>query len=72
MNFLELTKNRYSCRNYKAQAVEKEKLEYVMECVRMAPSASHAACGKKALRVVNRFCSGVISGVRPAMRVRDE
>ena len=39
MNFLELTKNRYSCRNYKAQAVEKEKLEYVMECVRMAPSA---------------------------------
>lgn len=39
MTFLDLTKQRYSCRSYKAQAVEKEKLEYVMECVRMSPSA---------------------------------
>ena len=39
MTFLDLTKRRYSCRSYKAQAVEKEKLEYVMECVRMSPSA---------------------------------
>ena len=39
MKFLELTKSRYSCRAYKALDVEKEKLEYIMECVRMAPSA---------------------------------
>ena len=39
MNFLTLTQNRYSCRNYQDKAVEQEKLDYVMECVRMAPSA---------------------------------
>ena len=39
MNFLELVKNRYSCRAYKPLAVEKEKLEYILECVRFAPSA---------------------------------
>lgn len=39
MDFLELTKNRYSCRNYQDKAVEEEKLNYVLECVRMAPSA---------------------------------
>lgn len=39
MNFLELVKQRYSCRNYLAKDVEQEKLDYVMECVRLAPSA---------------------------------
>lgn len=39
MNFLELVKQRHSVRNYESRAVEKEKLDYVMECVRMAPSA---------------------------------
>ena len=39
MNFLELTKNRYSCRNYQPARVEQEKLDYIMECVRLAPSA---------------------------------
>ena len=39
MNFLELVKNRYSCRAYKTLSVEKEKLDYIMECVRFAPSA---------------------------------
>ena len=39
MNFLELVKNRYSCRAYKSLAVESEKLDYIMECVRYAPSA---------------------------------
>lgn len=39
MTFLDLTKQRYSCRNYQNKAVEKEKLDYVLECVRMAPSA---------------------------------
>jgi nitroreductase len=39
MNFLDLTKQRYSCRNYEQRSVEQEKLAYVMECVRLAPSA---------------------------------
>ena len=39
MKFLELAKNRYSCRNYQPTSVEQEKLYYIMECVRFAPSA---------------------------------
>ena len=39
MNFLELVRNRYSCRNYQSRAVEQEKMDYIMECVRLAPSA---------------------------------
>ncbi len=39
MNFLELVKNRYSCRAYKPLDVEKKKLDYILECVRLSPSA---------------------------------
>ena len=39
MNLLELVNARYSCRNYQPTAVEQEKLNYIMECVRFAPSA---------------------------------
>ena len=39
MNFLELVTNRYSCRNYKNVVPEQEKLNYVRECARLAPSA---------------------------------
>lgn len=39
MDFLELVKNRYSCRAYNPESVEREKQEYIMECVRFAPSA---------------------------------
>lgn len=39
MSFLELVKNRYSCRAYKSCDVEKKKLNYILECVRFAPSA---------------------------------
>jgi len=39
MNFLELVKSRYSCRAYKSLGVEREKLDYILECVRFAPSA---------------------------------
>ena len=39
MNFLELVKDRYSCRAYRSLDVEKEKLDYILECVRFAPSA---------------------------------
>lgn len=39
MTFKELCEARYSCRNYKSQPIEAEKLEYIKECVRLAPSA---------------------------------
>ena len=39
MAFLDLVKQRYSCRSYQEKSVEQEKLDYVMECVRFAPSA---------------------------------
>jgi nitroreductase len=39
MDFLKLAKNRYSCRRYRKQPVEKEKLEQVLEAARVAPSA---------------------------------
>ena len=39
MSFLELVEKRYSCRSYQPQSVEQAKLDYIMECVRLAPSA---------------------------------
>lgn len=42
MNFLELAKNRYSVRGYLDKPVEKEKLDYVLESARLAPSATNA------------------------------
>lgn len=37
--FLSLVMKRFSVRSYNSAPVEKEKIEYVMECVRRAPSA---------------------------------
>ena len=39
MNFLDLVKKRHAVRDYDSRPVEKEKLDYIMECVRLAPSA---------------------------------
>ena len=39
MNFLDLVKMRHSVRNYETRAVDTEKLDYVLECVSMSPSA---------------------------------
>lgn len=39
MKFLDLVQSRYSCRSYQPAPVETDKLRYIMECVRMAPSA---------------------------------
>lgn len=39
MTFLELCQARFSCRSYKSQPIESEKLDYIRECVRLAPSA---------------------------------
>ena len=52
MNFLELSKQRYSARNYSSDMIEQEKLDYILECARFAPSAVnyqpwHFFCSKK-------------------------
>jgi nitroreductase len=39
MNLLELAKERYSVRNYLNKPIEKEKLDYILETARIAPSA---------------------------------
>jgi nitroreductase len=41
MDFLTLAKKRYSCRSYKPDAVEDEKLMRVLEAGRIAPSAAN-------------------------------
>lgn len=39
MDFLELAKRRYSCRNFSEKKVEQEKLEKILEAGRIAPTA---------------------------------
>lgn len=41
MKFLDLVKNRYSVRAYKPDPVEKEKLDYILEAARLAPTAAN-------------------------------
>lgn len=41
MTFLELVKQRRSVRQYSTQEVESQKLDYILECARMAPSAAN-------------------------------
>ena len=39
MNFKNLCEARYSCRQYKSDPVPQDKLDYIKQCVRLAPSA---------------------------------
>ncbi len=39
MTLLELIRKRRSIRNYEDRPVEREKIEYLLECARLAPSA---------------------------------
>jgi nitroreductase len=39
MKFIEIARSRYSCRNYKTDMVEDDKLNLVLEAARIAPSA---------------------------------
>jgi len=41
MDFLELAKKRYSVRAYKSTPVEDEKLKYILEAARMAPTGTN-------------------------------
>ena len=40
-DFLSLARERYSCRSFSLQLVEKEKLELILEAGRLAPSAKN-------------------------------
>lgn len=44
MNFLEIAQQRRSLRSYLQKPVEPEKLEYVLECARLAPSWKNLQC----------------------------
>lgn len=39
MDFLNLIENRYSCRNFLKKEIEKEKINKILECGRIAPTA---------------------------------
>ena len=41
MNFKEICKDRYSVRSYLSKEIEKEKIDYILECARLAPSAAN-------------------------------
>lgn len=41
MDFIELVKNRYSCKNFCEKEVEKEKLDLILEAGRLAPTAKN-------------------------------
>jgi len=41
MNFSDLVRHRYSCRSYRAEQVEEEKLQQVLEAARLAPTAAN-------------------------------
>lgn len=45
MNFLELVKARHSVRSYVERPIEQSKLDYILECVRLAPSAGTSSRG---------------------------
>ena len=48
MNFLELAKQRCSIRSFARQPIEKEKLDYILEAGRVAPTA----CNKQPQRII--------------------
>jgi len=48
MNFLELARQRCTIRSFAAQSVEKEKLDYILEAGRVAPTA----CNKQPQRII--------------------
>ena len=41
MDFLELVRSRYSVRSYQPRPVEQDKLDRILEAVRLAPSGSN-------------------------------
>ena len=73
-HFLDIAKNRYSCRNYDPRPVEEEKLKLVLEAGRVAPSAVNfqpwhfyvIRGEKRAGQVPCSISPGVVPGLHPA------
>lgn len=66
MNFMEIAQTRQSCRSYdETRPVEQEKLDAVLEAVRLAPSACNAqpyhftVCRGEAAKAAARACQGL-------------
>ena len=66
MNFMEIAQTRQSCRSYEAgREVEREKLDAILEAVRLAPSACNGqpyhltVCRGEAARQVAAACTGM-------------
>ncbi|MDP4187400.1 MAG: nitroreductase family protein [Bacteroidota bacterium] len=64
MEFLELAKERCSIRSFTDQQIEQEKLEYILEAGRVAPSA----CNKQPQRIIVVRDSGHIKKVQKAYK----
>lgn len=41
MKFLELAEKRYSCKKFSSKPLEEEKLEYILQAGRLAPTAKN-------------------------------
>ncbi len=69
MDFLEIANARQSCRSYDPRPVEEEKLNAVLEAVRLAPSACNSqpyhltVCKGEAAKAVAKACQGM--GMNP-------
>lgn len=65
MNFLEIAKTRQSCRSYAQTPVEQEKLDAVLEALRLAPSACNGqpyfvtVCRGETAKAVAAACQGM-------------
>ena len=65
MNFLEIARTRQSCRNYAQTPVEQEKLDAVLEALRLAPSACNGqpyfvtVCRGDTAKAVAAACQGM-------------
>ena len=65
MNFLEIAQTRQSCRNYAQTPVEQEKLDAVLEALRLAPSACNGqpyfvtVCRGDTAKAVAAACQGM-------------
>ena len=65
MDFLEIARARQSCRKYDPRPVEAEKIEAILEAVRLSPSACNGqpyhltVCRGEAAQAVAKACMGV-------------
>lgn len=63
MEFIDLAKNRFSCKSFDGRAVEQEKLDIILEAGRVAPTAKNAqeqriyvVTSKEGLEKVDKCC----------------